>query len=437
MAADLRAGAARIDITPNLTTQRSLDLTGFIARQNPAIGVRDPLYARALVLDEGGRQIAIVSCDLLGFSAALVDDIRGHIAEATEIPGPHVLVATTHTHGGPATIPLVDCGEIDPAYVEWLIPRVVDAVIQARAFLQPATARVGCATASAGVHNRRTPGDVIDPNVGLLHLVDGNGAPLATIVNYTCHPTTLNHENRRISADYPGLVCARLEETTGVPALFLMGAIGDVGPVARGEDSLATVGNAVGDAALAALGGFAPAQADAGASRLDTAGESLRLPLLPLPTRGEWLQLRTTHQQAALAAEQANAGVQTKMQWAMVHWVERMFEAMQAHSLHATVAAELHLLRVGDLIIVGVPGEFFVELGLAIKQGILDAGHARQVMICGFANGNIGYIPARRAYAQGGYEVADAYKYYGYPAALAPEAGEQIVAAALRLAGRL
>jgi hypothetical protein len=94
------------------------------------------------------------------------------------------------------------------------------------------------------------------------------------------------------------------------------------------------------------------------------------------------------------------------------------------------------VIRVGDLVIVGVPAEYFVELGLQIKEGIRQKG-VRQVMICGFANGNVGYIPARRAYPKGGYEVAEAYKYYGYPAAVAPEAGEQIVAAAQRLAAAL
>ena len=100
------------------------------------------------------------------------------------------------------------------------------------------------------------------------------------------------------------------------------------------------------------------------------------------------------------------------------------------------VDAEIQVFRLGDLVLVGVPGEYFVELGLQIKEGIKEDG-AKQVMICGFANGNVGYIPARRAYPKGGYEVAEAYKYYGYAAAIAPEGGEQIVDSARRLAAEL
>jgi hypothetical protein len=86
-------------------------------------------------------------------------------------------------------------------------------------------------------------------------------------------------------------------------------------------------------------------------------------------------------------------------------------------------------IRLGDLALVSAPGELFVELGLAVKQG---AGTSN-VFIAGFGNDNIGYIPTRRAYPLGGYEVSEAYKYYGYPAALAPEAGEQYVQTAIEL----
>jgi hypothetical protein len=432
MPTTLRAGAARLEITPPV----GVDLTGFVARENPNIGVRDPLYVRALVLDDDDRQVALISCDLLGFDRELTIEIRDRIALATGISAVRVLLACTHTHGGPATIHLVGCGEIDPAYVETLLPRIVETVLQAQGDMQPAALAVGSTTSSTGVHNRRTPGDVIDPEVGLLRVDDAQGAPIAVVVNYTCHPTTLYYDNRYVTADYPGLVSSRIEEATGAVALFLMGAIGDVGPVERGEESLATIGNALADAALAALPGLAPNDVP----RLETAGETLALPLLPLPSRDDWLNWRTEYEAAVFAAEHSKDASDTKIQWARLHWTERMFEAMQANELAPSVHAEVKTIRLGNLVIVGVPGEFFVELGLQIKQGIqqsrvnpeMDPG-MDQVMICGFANGNVGYIPARRAYPLGGYEVADAYKYYGYPAALAPEAGEMIVARAIEM----
>ncbi len=421
----LRAGAARRDITP----PPGLDLTGFIARTNPSDGVRDPLYARALVLDDDDHQVALVSCDVIGFDAAFVEDARARITLETGIAGAQVLLAGTHTHGGPATMALQDCGAPDPAYLASLQEHIAQVVLQAQANLQPATlyaAPKGLPVESAaGVHNRRTPGEVIDPAVELLRLDNADGQPIAAVVNYACHPTTLFWDNRRITADYPGLVCARIEAATGAVALFLTGAIGDVGPVTRGEDSLATVGDAVAAAALTALPTLTPV-AD---PEIDTAGEVLLLPLLPLPSLGDFVALYREYQDAALAAEAEQRADAAKAQWALYHWAERMIDRTKDRLLAPTVNAEVQMIRLGDVAIVGVPGELFVELGLQIKT----QGRGRQIMVCGYANNNIGYIPARRAYPKGGYEIAEAYKYYGYPAALAPKAGEQIVAAVVAM----
>ena len=79
--------------------------------------------------------------------------------------------------------------------------------------------------------------------------------------------------------------------------------------------------------------------------------------------------------------------------------------------------------------LVGIPGELFSELGKEIKSST----SLRQVTVLGYTNNDIGYIPARQAYAQGGYEINDAFKFYGYPAVLAPEAGDLVQQSAARL----
>ncbi|MCC6166888.1 MAG: neutral/alkaline non-lysosomal ceramidase N-terminal domain-containing protein [Caldilineaceae bacterium] len=420
MPPNLRAGVAQGTITP----PPGLDLTGYIARQNPATGVRDPLYARSLVLDDGRRQIALVSCDLLSVDREFVDDTRRRITLATGLPGLQVMLATTHTHAGPATFFLQGCGDPDPAYVEDLQTRIVALVRQAQSALQPATLAVGEGSSVTGVHNRRTPGDVMDPAVEVLRVDRVDGTPLAVVVNYACHPTALSADNTRVSADYPGYVCAQVEAATGAVCLFLTGAIGDVGPVARGDAVLTQIGQAVADETLRVLPGCTPL---AGA-RLDTEGEILALPLADLPSRDQILDLRAGYQQQALGAEGRHDPLQARIARAMVGWSERILDMYRERTLQATVPAEILTLHVGELTIVGVPGELFVELGLQIK-----AAAPAPVMVVGFANDSIGYIPARRAYPQGGYEIDDAYKYYGYPAVLAPEAGEMIVANAARL----
>jgi hypothetical protein len=267
--------------------------------------------------------------------------------------------------------------------------------------------------------------------VGVLRIDHANaepaaaGPPLAVVVNYTCHPTCLGSDNRLLSADYPGLVTSAVEAASGAVCLFLTGACGDIGPVERGEASLKIIGQAVAAEVLRVLPSLAPVAPPV----LDTEGEILDLPLGALPSREELVTLREQYQAASLEADAAGRPLQARIARALEGWTERILALYKERRLPATVQAELQTIHLGDLVLAGVPGELFVELGLQIKAGTAP----RQLFVCGFANGNVGYIPARRAYPHGGYEIDEAYKYYGYPGALAPEAGEQIVSNVLRL----
>jgi hypothetical protein len=132
-------------------------------------------------------------------------------------------------------------------------------------------------------------------------------------------------------------------------------------------------------------------------------------------------------------AARMRAGRVSDAQWrdreprAMLAWAERIAAQLEAGQLQPAVAAELQAITIGDLAIVGVPGELFAAHGLEIKR----RSPARHTMVLGYTNGNLGYFPTRAAYPAGGYEVESAYRFYGYPSAFAPEAGELICEAAL------
>ncbi len=422
----LRAGVSQIDITP----PAGLAMTGYIARLGHAMGAHDPLYAKALVFDDGQQRAALISCDVLAFDRHFVAATRAAIERQTGFPGAHVLIACTHTHAGPATIFLRDCGEVDRAWMEELRRRLVAALAAALEDLQPARVGFGRGCLADRSQNRRQPGDAMDPEVGVLRVDRADGRPLAVALNFACHPTTLGPDNLFYSADYPGYATRQVAAATGAPALFLTGAVGDVGPIQVGGHAAAeALGGAVADVALAVLSRI-ECQAEA---RVAVASETLELPLLPLPSLREVEQAARVSQAHLRLAELAGETIQARVQRAMLGWAEDTLAGLRLNSLARTVAAEVQALRVGDTWLVGVPGELFVELGMAIKGGL----QPRPTFICGYANDDIGYLPARAAYARGGYEINDAYKYYGYPAAVAPEAGEAVVAAALRLAARV
>lgn len=422
----MRVGVARVDITP----PAGLAMTGYIARLGYAVGAHDPLYAKALIFDDGQQRAALISCDVLAFDRHFVAATRAAIERQTGFPGANVLIACTHTHAGPATIFLRDCGEVDRAWVEELRRRLVAVLAAALEDLQPARVGFGRGYLADRSQNRRQPGDVMDPEVGVLRVDRADGRPLAVALNFACHPTTLGPDNLLYSADYPGYTARQIEATTGAIALFLTGAIGDVGPAQVGDYAAAeALGGAVANAALVVLPQIA-CRADA---RVAVASETLELPLLSFPSLREVEQAARASRVHLQAAEAAGEVILARIQRAMLGWAEDTLAGLRLNSLARTVAAEVQVIRVGDVWLVGVPGELFVELGLAIKRGL----QPQPAFICGYANDDIGYLPARSAYARGGYEVNDAYKYYGYPAALAPEAGEAVVTAALRLAARV
>lgn len=416
----LCAGVAQIDITPPI----GMAMTGYIARAGNATGVHDPLYAKAFVVDNGAQQAAILACDVLGFHKRFVDTVRAAIEAATGIPGANVMITGSHTHAGPATMFLQECGEPDEAWMPVLRQQLVAVTQTAHAARQPAQFGAGRGRFTAGVHNRRSPGDIMDPEVGIIQVTDKQGAPLAILVNYACHPTCLTGENQLFSAEYPGRLTTQVQQATGAITLFITGAIGDVGPAERGWPVYEAIGSGLAATVLRTL----PTLAQEDWHTVNVTTKPLTLPLLPLPTTEQLTQFLDQHQTPLTEAEKTQDWIRAKIQLAMQQWGERTRVAIQ-EKRPTVVETEVQVIRLGDIALVSAPGELFVELGLAIKYG----SGAKQMFICGFANDNIGYIPARRAYPHGGYEVAEAYKYYAYPAALAPEAGEHYVATALRL----
>ncbi|MGC8833015.1 MAG: neutral/alkaline non-lysosomal ceramidase N-terminal domain-containing protein [Armatimonadota bacterium] len=383
----LKVGAASLDITP----ANPCHLSGYAARQQPSIGVHDPVFAKAVVMDDGGAKVAVVSCDLLGFTPAFSDRLRERLREEAGIP--HSIVACTHTHSGPAPMDLVDCGDLDSSWLADAADKIVQCAVNAQK--QMVECRVRCAVGRADVAmNRRAkigeqtvllatvdqrppevPPGPVDPSLPVAQFVDKQGNAVAVLFGYACHAVCLGHENRLISADYPGAACAALsrDRIYGLP-VFLQGACGDVNPAVyhRSFDSADAVGQAVAGSVADALR-TAPTL---DASQLRFAERRLKLPL---------------------------KGVNT------------------------CVDAAVSALSCGAFAVATLPGEAFVELGMRVRAG----SPFKVTFIAGYANGNVGYIPTRSAYEEGGYEVDSAYRYYGYEAPLAPDAGEMVVNAAL------
>lgn len=424
----MQVGYAKVDITP----EPGIDMTGYIARMGPAEGVHDSLYCRALVLQDGDVRAALVETDTLGFGLQYTREVKQEIARETGIPVASVMLAATHTHSGPATVVLNSCGNVDLDYLRALKGRIVAAVKAALADLASVEVAVDTATVPGVALNRRDRGSgPLDEELTVVVFAEPGKRAKAAILHYSCHAVVLGPANRLISADFPGVACAATERATGVPCMYVQGPCGDINPVIHpGDfDGVASTGEKIAEAAVAMIG----AATVSAAKPLRVSEESLALPLASLPSLDSLYSFRDAQLQAPPPVEEQFRAVHEKVSGAMVDWAERTIRSYASGCTCTALPTVVQCFDLGPIAIIAIPGEAFVEFGIEAKRLAALAG--RHAAVVAYANGDIGYVPTRAAYAKGGYEVEHAYKYYGYPAPLAPEAGEMIATAIAQFAG--
>jgi hypothetical protein len=421
-AADLRAGAAALHITP----APGIGLAGYYFERG-ADGTNDDLLAKAIVLDVDGTKAVLVALDLISTTRPIVEAARREIEKTVGIPGANVMISATHAHTGPV---LAERGQREDAqggaaqmtqkYSSGLPALIAECVRLAAERLEPARASAAMVLEPSLSFNRRyhmrdgsvgwNPGKLntnivraagpIDPEVGVIYFETPPGKspakPIATYVNFAMHPDTVG--GAKFSADYPGALARRLAEYKGLDmlTLFANGACGNINHVnvnwaepQKGPQEAARLGTILAGDVFKAWMQLKPVAS----GPLRVSAEMVRLPLPELKPG---------------AAERAR---ETVLRYGMKD--NRGFmEKVEAYKILDVAAREgkPHEVEVqvialsGDVAWVSLPGEMFVELGLAIKQ----ASPFRHTFIAELANGAIGYIPNRPAYVEGNYEPISA-----------------------------
>jgi hypothetical protein len=403
-------------------------MDGYSDRQGVSQGVHDDLYARALVFDDGRTRAALVSCDLIDVDRYLVAAARQQAAEATGIPAQHIMVATVHTHAGPAGLRQ----GMDEALADTTARQIAGAIAAADREKQPGVLKVGRCTVDSVSQNRRDPSWPVDTALRLL-LVDSSERgepPLAAVIDFACHATVLFQTNLLISADYPGYAVRTFQKLLPDTAcLFLQGACADVNPVWMEQDfaEVERVGAIVGSAAARLALELRPLGRGQRAwntrwfeltekpvtvgellpdVRLRAASRHMELPLRPLmpPEEYEVRLSELTERQQALPPG-APAGQHHALSQEMVRLHTERMEAQrraQQPEGHRTLQSEVMALAFGpDLAILGLPGEFFVETAEAIRQ----ASGVRHLLVACYANDYVWYVCPPAVYEEGGYEA--------------------------------
>ena len=410
----IRAGLAQIEITAAVGTP----LTGYIARDGNAVGMHDPLMAKALVLADGANQAAIVTCDLLGLHRRDVQRFRQAIQAATGIPADAVMIASSHTHAGPA-VDGYDAGQSAPHYEAFLWQRVRSCID--RTFINTFSGRLSFAAIEGdwNVNRRRKVNGIIEarPNytgvkdnfLNVLKVIDDDNRVRCLLLNYGCHPVTLR-DQLYVSGEYPGRLCQLLETAYyGSVALFFQGAGGNSRPrlTASGDRFKRCTYDEVDDLALAMANNVQKA-VNTGAMRsvdLNLAAVQFVIPLPLAPFPPAYLERLIAQEQD----ERLDKNSREFYANAARRILDRFDELPEVVDLYAGI------IRLSpDLYIAHMGGEPCYEVKQLIEQLFGD----RQMLLFGYGD-SIAYIIDDSILADGGYE-ADEIVEYGHKGKFKP-----------------
>jgi len=427
----LKAGVAKVNITPYVGINQS----GFGNRTKGSVGIHDELYARAVVMDNGSEKIGIVSCDLLNLDESSIASIREKSHKLTGMDGENIMISTTHTHSGPLTSPLRGFGKLDREWVNVMEKQVAGAIAIAHGRLQEARVGAGSGHAEININRREkrderillglNPGGAIDYQVGVIKIEDMEHKPICTIVNYACHAVILGGDNYLISADYPGYAMAFVEGLLGNNsiAMFLNGTTGDINPIIRGDfNGVKKAGTILGAEVLKVWEGIDTLSE----VELGMAKEKVPLRSGEIPSENE-LERIIANRKKELDPRNREYDMDREI---TLSWAIDALNMVRLGKKSVLVPVEVQIVRVGDIIMVGIPGEVFVDIGLGIKS----RSPFKNTFVAGYTNGDIGYMPTKKAFQEGGYETHHAYQLYGiYP--VDQDVAEKMVSSALKLIG--
>jgi len=406
----LQIGASRTDITPPVGIWQA----GFGSRTKPSEGVHIPLFTRAFAFSDGNHCAALATNDLVGLSRPEILRIRRLAAARCErLRESDIMVACTHTHSGPAVSTYLRGQPQDADYIEQLCGMIADTIVTACDNLQAGVLRCGATEVEGFNHNRRNEEQYCEKRLAWLEAVGQDGQPIAGLVNFTAHPTMLT--GLLLSGDYAGVLAQELEKELSVPVGMINGCHGNINAFPRAREDYPLVddhGERLAHETLKLRRQLQSVDADT----VEVLNKSVPLTFGPPRPRSLY--------ETVAADRDAKPYVR--------EWADDVLARYPGDPVDGSEEGEVMVIRMGRLVIIGIPGHAFAEVG----RDIVGALPGRDVFIANHANDYLGYFGTREAHEEGGYELELAYRFNSsFRWAMDADTTDRIQAAAIELAG--
>ncbi|HMJ63430.1 MAG TPA: neutral/alkaline non-lysosomal ceramidase N-terminal domain-containing protein [Bryobacteraceae bacterium] len=409
----VRAGFAKIDITPPLDSIDAHGIGYWYQRAVRFTGVRDPLFVRTLVAGEGNFRQVIISVDSIFDSFGFSEDASARISLALGIDESRIFITCTHTHSSP----LIDRNNTRRGveYGSFVADRIVHSAMKADRNGVNATVSVCAGAVRDVLYNRRpllsngrvaelhvpaTPGSVVDAGpvndtMTIVKFRRDDGQFIGGFCHFGIHGVAVQCSDL-LSSDCMGRAIQAVEREAGndLVLLHLNGPCGDIDPILMGDDKSLDI--------------MTSDLADGIREVANEKEEPLQKPMSLRAFRGTFRALRRETRPAVILESERQALSRNADGAADIrHHSGAGYESFVLAEEHAvgTLPDEFEvpyqILRWGGLVLVGIGGEIFTYFGLALRA----AWPGLLILPVGLTGGAKGYLPAQEMFQQGGYEV--------------------------------
>ena len=383
---ELYVGAVKVNITPKVP----IPMSGYGGRKGPFKGIHDDIFIRVIAFSDGKNKAAIITADLIVIKTSYWEKVTTRIQQEIGIPRENIILCATHTHGGPS--PAYRYSSPSPeviAYTNEMTEKLISAVKEAVSNLKPAQIGAGIGECKLNINRRaRRPDGTMtigrnfdgpaDHEVGVVRMDDISDNPIAIFINWPCHGTITTGRNYLITSEWPGATAEFVEKEFGnkIIAQVTAGASGDINPLFRAD--------------MENIDAFGPR------GEVEITGIILGKEVQRVTERIK------TSPEGRISASQRVVSLQGKEELTPVRNNEQITTDLpKGDKSSPEIEIRLSVLKIGQIIFIGVSGEVMNEIGVKTKE-LSPYKYTFMITNC---NGSSGYLVTDEAYEEGGYEV--------------------------------